>query len=101
MNTRYDKTPVVGYGEGLVISDVAPIVCVTQFNDGRPENVSHWFRIEGATRARYFNVHPYRSDLGGYPVRWIENFPPEGWEPEINDLDLMCGESCVMSREEF
>lgn len=54
----YDSTPVIGYGDGLVKGQGAP---------SRIDN-NDWIVI-GMFR---FNVHPYRSDLGGYPVRWIE-----------------------------
>ncbi len=68
MTTRYDNKPVVGYSEGLIISDSKPEKEVTRYSDNRPDNVNHWFTI-GATR---YNVHNYRSDLRGYPVRWFE-----------------------------
>jgi len=87
MSTTYNSSPIVGYPEGRVISDVAPVACTEHFNDNRPSNTNHYFRIEGSTGARYFNVHPYRTDIGGYPIRWIDGFPPVGWQTD--DLDLM------------
>jgi hypothetical protein len=57
-STQYISTPVIGYGDGLVTGQVTP---------SRIEN-NDWIVI-GNFR---FNVHPYRDDLGGFPVRWIE-----------------------------
>jgi hypothetical protein len=64
MAIRYDSTPVVGYGEGLVISDRKEEADFPAIDaDG-----NNWMVIVDAVE---FNVHPYREDLGGYPVRWI------------------------------
>ena len=54
----YDSTPVIGYGDGLVTGPGTPV---------RIDN-NDWILIGDFK----FNVHPHRSDLGGYPVRWIE-----------------------------
>ena len=54
----YDNKAVIGYGDGLVTGPGTP---------SRIDN-NDWIVI-GMFR---FNVHPYRDDLGGYPVRWIE-----------------------------
>ena len=75
MSAHYDSMPVTGYSEGIVISDVAPISCTEHFNDNRASNTNLYFKIGN----QYFNVHPYRSDLGGYPVRWIDGSAPIGW----------------------
>ncbi len=69
MTTTYHKEPVVGYGDGLIKSDESPEHTVEKFNDDRNDNHNNWFTI-GDTR---YNVHPYRSDFGGYPVRWTES----------------------------
>ena len=64
MTTRYDSTPVIGYSEGLVIAPgrETPTRIVVAGNPNL------WFYID----LRRYNVHPYREDLGGYPVRWSE-----------------------------
>ncbi len=58
MTVKYDPTPIVGYGEGLVTGDAVPV---------REDN-NDWIYIGEYV----FNVHPYRSDLKGWPVRWID-----------------------------
>ena len=57
-STQYISTPVTGYGDGLITGNATP------------ERIANndWI-VVGDFR---FNVHPFRSDLGGYPVRWIE-----------------------------
>ena len=65
MSTKYNPAPVIGYCDGLVVSDETPL---------RVKN-NDWFCIEG----RFYNVHPKRSDLGGYPVRWFTDFMPDGY----------------------
>lgn len=73
-NTRYNPSPVIGYPCGLIISDSKPI----RFSS------NNWFRFGG----KQYNVHPYRDDLGGYPVRWIENHERlEQVTIRINDVD--------------
>ncbi len=63
---KYDATPVIGYGEGTVKSGRADSAV-------RRENNNDWITI-----GRFiFNVHPYRPDFGGYPVRWIETYDVE------------------------
>ncbi|MCK5496371.1 MAG: hypothetical protein KAI41_07675 [Hyphomicrobiaceae bacterium] len=56
--TQYNPAPVIGYGDGLITGNASPV---------RLEN-NDWIFL-GDFR---FNVHPFRSDLGGWPVRWIE-----------------------------
>jgi len=77
--STYDKTAVPGYRAGRIITDDKPVQIRTPNPDGKPsplyDIVNDWFEVDG----RYFNVHPYREDLGGYPVRWIEGSAPEGW----------------------
>ena len=73
--TTYDSTPITGYSEGSITSDDAPIKCVETFNDNRNDNVNFYFEIDG----KFYNVHPRRSDLGGFPVRWIDGSAPIGW----------------------
>ena len=63
MSTVYDSTPVVGYSDGVVHSTVSPERITI---NGNPND---WFTI-GDKR---YNVHPYDSHIGGYPVRWIES----------------------------
>lgn len=101
-NPRYDSTPVVGYGEGLVISpDERPVTEYTDRGDmppGNNANANSWFYIG----ERKYNVHPFRADLGGYPVRWSEavaweeyDEPPESakttasWEPDDEADDIL------------
>ena len=73
MSIQYDSTPVIGYRDGLikVTSNELParITVGTNSND--------WFYIG----LRRYNVHPFRSDLGGYPVRWIEIVNPNDVNP--------------------
>lgn len=79
----YDPTPVIGYSEGLIISDDPPVREFTDRGDlpkGNKANPNDWFYIE----TRRFNVHPFRSDLGGYPIRWIETVAPPTYS--TNDL---------------
>ncbi len=59
MTTQYDSTPVIGYGDGLITSDRAPVQIRNNLK----------FFIDG----RVYDVHPFRKDLGGYPVRWHES----------------------------
>lgn len=61
MAIQYDNTPVIGYGEGLikVTRGERPILTATG---------NRKFHLDGYE----YDVHPYRSDLGGYPVRWRE-----------------------------
>lgn len=77
--SKYDKTPVPGYRAGRILTDEKPVQVRTPNPDGKAsplyDVVNDWFEIDG----QYFNVHPYRSDLEGYPVRWIEQSAPEGW----------------------
>ena len=73
MTVTFDSTPVVGYREGIVIvtgNEVPERICTEHggFAPGNRLNINDWFTI-GESR---YNVHPYRSDLGGYPVRWVE-----------------------------
>lgn len=69
---EYNATPIIGYGEGLITSDEPPKREWSDRGDmpkGNNALSNDWFTIE-STR---YNVHPYRKDLGGYPVRWIES----------------------------
>lgn len=70
MATTHDATPVTGYRDGIIISDTTPRREATKGGDGR-ENLNDWFYIDG----QRFNVHPYRSDFGGWPIRWTEAAP--------------------------
>ena len=78
----HNPTPVTGYSEGVVVSEVAPIACTETFDDDRHPNTNHYFRIGD----EFFNVHPYRSDLGGYPVRWVTSVCPVGWLTREDEL---------------
>ena len=69
-DTTYDPTPATGYGDGVVKGLVTPVV--------RQDN-NDWIYL-GELR---FNVHPYRSDLGGYPVRWIETLNDYGGPEKV------------------
>lgn len=71
----YYPAPITGYRDGLVRSDVKPTLCVETFDDDRPPNPNLYFLIAG----RFYNVHPYRADLGAYPVRWSQDNTPAGW----------------------
>ncbi len=69
--TSYDPTPVEGYQLGIVASNERPKRVMTDRGDHPPGNrmlANDWFTI-GTKR---YNVHPYRSDFDGYPVRMIE-----------------------------
>ena len=66
--THYNPAPVPGYSEGLVVSKDRPDRIITHYDDNRGDVSNDWFTFLG----KRYNVHPYRSDLGGYPVRWIE-----------------------------
>ena len=68
MQTTYNNTPVKGYRDGLIISDTRPDRVITHYDDNRGDVSNDWFTIDD----RRYNVHPYRADLGGYPVRWSE-----------------------------
>lgn len=61
----YSSDPVVGYSEGIIKASDPKIEGME-----RPTRIDNndWIII-GQFR---FNVHPFRLDLGGYPVRWIE-----------------------------
>ena len=76
--TAYNPTPVTGYSEGIIESTEKPTRCVETFSDDRPDNINFYFEIDG----KFYNVHPRRDDLGGYPVRWIDGFAPIGWPKE-------------------
>jgi hypothetical protein len=76
--TAYNPTPVTGYSEGIIESTEKPTRCVETFSDDRADNVNFYFEIDG----KFYNVHPRRDDLGGYPVRWIDGFAPIGWPKE-------------------
>ena len=67
--TTYSPTPVIGYSEGLIISDAKPTRIVTHDDDNRGDVSNDWFTIDNVR----YNVHPFRNDLGGYPVRWRES----------------------------
>jgi hypothetical protein len=70
----YNPTPVPGYGDGLVKSTEAPF---------RYDN-NDWIQIG----EHYFNVHPYRSDFDGYPVRWIEIYiAGQEWRSAVRPAD--------------
>lgn len=71
MKTTYDPTPVEGYYYGIVKSNEAPTRVWTDRGDmpkGNKALCNDWFSI-GDTK---YNVHPFRFDLAGYPVRWKE-----------------------------
>lgn len=76
---QHNKAPVTGYRDGIIESDEAPVQVRTPNPDGKAsplyDIVNDWFEIDG----QFYNVHPRRPDLGGYPVRWIEGSAPEGW----------------------
>ena len=65
----YDGEPVIGYGDGIVKADNSK-------GQGDEELIEQPRRIDNndwIVIGRFrFNVHPFRADLGGYPVRWIE-----------------------------
>ena len=91
MTTRYDNTPVTGYGEGLVTSDEQPVRVSVTFNDNRRTVTNDYFEIDG----KFYNVHPYckfievpfdgrkigdvTKTVSGFPVRWVDNSAPDGW----------------------
>jgi len=64
--TIYNPEPVEGYDRGLIVTDTNPERIVEEGGNGPVSN--DWFYL-GTVR---YNVHPYRRDLGGYPVRWFE-----------------------------
>lgn len=75
----YKPTPVIGYPDGTIESDEQPIMVRTPNSDGKPspmyDNVNYYFVIDDV----FYNVHPFRSEFGGYPVRMFSDFTPEGW----------------------
>ncbi len=86
---HYIETPVVGYSDGIIKPEPGqqPQRCYSYHADERV-NPNDWFCLDaGAGGITYFNVHPYRSDLGGYPVRWTQNEKPEGWTDPIPEPD--------------
>ena len=72
---QYNSTPVTGYQDGIIVSDTAPRKIATSLPDGA-RNINLWFTIE----TTHYNVHPYREDLRGYPVRWFQSYAPDGEE---------------------
>lgn len=63
--------PIAGYHAGIIQSDKSPVTEYTDRGDqpaGNMQNGNDWFYINNSR----YNVHPYRFDLNGYPVRWIE-----------------------------
>lgn len=84
----YKKSPVTGYPNGLVIAEnESPI-----FSDN-----NHWFYIGGLK----INVHPYRRDLGGYPVRWTQKQKPPVFTDFFNQHvqngdSIKCGDFIAM-----
>lgn len=76
MTITYNPVPVIGYREGLIVT--------TQGESPRREHTERssndWFYIDW-TR---YSVHPYRSDLSGWPVRWSERCGVE----HISDEEL-------------
>lgn len=71
----YDKTPVVGYPEGVILAspNIRPRRVMTDRGDmpkGNKQNANDWFTI-GDT---HYNVHPYVHRFNGYPVRWSSKF---------------------------
>lgn len=73
MTTTYNPRPVEGYREGVIVSDVAPERVMTDHGAYPPGNKllgNDWFTIDGT----HYNVHPYRTDFGGYPVRWASTY---------------------------
>lgn len=71
MNAIYYPARIEGYSEGMIKANFNPTVERTDRGDlpkGNNQNINHWFTI-GDTR---YNVHGYRPDLHGYPVRWRE-----------------------------
>jgi len=74
MTIRYRPEPVIGYSEGLIVTtcNEQPAQIRTPNPDGKSsplhDVVDDWFYIG----QRRYNVHPFRADLGGWPVRWHE-----------------------------
>ncbi len=71
----HDDTPILGYRDGIIFitSNERPRRVMTDRGDlpkGNKQNANDWFTIGEMN----FNVHPYRSDLKGYPVRWSSKF---------------------------
>jgi len=76
----HDPAAVEGYPQGIIRSnDMPPFRHFTDRGDepeGNLNNPNDWFEIGEL----FYNVHPYRADLGGYPVRWIDAEDPREWE---------------------
>jgi hypothetical protein len=67
----HDPVAVPGYSNGIIRSTSSPVREFTDRGDlppGNKELANDWFTI-GDKR---YNVHPFRADFGGYPIRWIE-----------------------------
>lgn len=73
MSIVYDANSIVGYGDGLIKSDELPAGEFTDRGDlpkGNRKNYNLWFYLDN----KRYNVHPYRRDLCGWPVRWVETY---------------------------
>ena len=82
MNIYYNATPIEGYGQGLIECDRDSEP--TRWTNVLPHATvpNDYFLIDGL----YYNVHPYRADLKGCPVRWIQNHEPDG-TPNMPHID--------------
>lgn len=49
----------IGYDDGLIVTEQEPIMT--------PQG-----NLKFIVGDRIYDVHPFRSDLGGYPVRWSQ-----------------------------
>ena len=100
--TTYNPNPVAGYFDGLIESTESPIEVRTPNPDGKSsplyDVVNHYFEIDGV----FYNVHPRRGDLGGYPVRMFSSFAPDGW-PDVEfekDCESLVSDGDAMIRAE-
>jgi len=60
MTIRYDPTPAIGYSQGRIVdAKVRPFQSPTG---------NYYFVIDDMA----YDVHPFRSDLGGWPVRYSQ-----------------------------
>ena len=80
MTLLYSPVPVIGYSEGLIIAgNETP---TRTYSERTSED---WFVINDY----HFNVHPFRYDLGGYPVRWIEQDRGYEWRSPVQARDFI------------
>jgi len=73
----YVSEAVEGYYLGIVRTKMKPFRHYTDLGSKPKGNrglANDWFEIGG----KFYNVHPYRVDFLGYPVRWIESTDPRG-----------------------